>query len=180
MSPVANPLWIEIRVHASQNIRQEREKIELHGDAVFARGHEIRFERPQGALVRLTILVAELVPPRPPAGADHVQAGGMDLREVPIPHVDVRAIEIKTLGFTRHVGGSDDGERLAIELEVILVHGHARTGTQEGLIANPKSGVMNGAKLVVDSVANFAANVVALTQLRFDNVEARRFRSGQQ
>ena len=76
----ANRFWIEVRVHASQNIRQERKKIELHGQAVFARSHEIRFERPQRALVRLTILVAELVPTRPPAGADHVQTGGMNLR----------------------------------------------------------------------------------------------------
>ncbi len=168
----ANRLRIEVRVYASQYIRQEREKIELHGQTVLARGHEIGFERPQRALIRLTILVADLVPTRPPAGADHVQSRGMNLREVPIPHVDVGVIEIKTLRLTRHVGGSNDGEGLAIEFEVILVHRHARAGAQEGLVANPKSGVMDGAKLVVISVA--------FPQLGFYDVETRRFRSRQQ
>ena len=70
---------IQIRIHSAQNVGQKSEEGKLHRQLVPARGHQIRFQRAQSSIVRLSVFVAELVPARPPAGANHVQTGCMDL-----------------------------------------------------------------------------------------------------
>src|SRR5215472_9964019 len=71
---LAHSLRVQIWVIASQNLGQEGEEIELHRQLVFAGGHQVGFDRPQRSFVRLAVLVAELVPSRPPAGANHVES----------------------------------------------------------------------------------------------------------
>src|SRR6516162_8099687 len=94
---LAERVRIQIWIHAAKDFRKEGKKIELNRKAVLSCGHQVGFERAQRAFVRLAIFVAELIPAGPPAGAQHVQASGLDLRHVPVPDVRVRMIEIETL-----------------------------------------------------------------------------------
>ena len=94
---------------------------------MFACGHQVSFECSQGPLVRLAILVAELIPSRPPAGAKHVQSCCLDVSQFLIPDVDVGVFEIQALGFTGHVRSAHYREGLAAPLEVVAVN--AETGT---------------------------------------------------
>ena len=139
---------IKERVFASENIGKEGEEIELHGQSIFAGGHEIRLERAQGALVGLTVFVAEFVPAGPPASADHVESGVVNLGEVLIPDVCVGMLEIEALHFARHVGGADDREGMAIEFEVVVIDTEMWTGAEIRFVADPETGVVDGANLI--------------------------------
>ena len=151
---------IEKGVGASENVGQKGEEIELHRQAVLAGGHQIGFERAQRALVGLAVFVAELVPAGPPAGADHVQSGIVNLGEILVPHIHVGMLEIKALHFARHVSRADDRERMAVEFEVVVVDAEMRAGAEIGFVADPEAGMIDG------------ADAVALQQLRLDDVEA--------
>ena len=144
---LAHRFGIEIRIHSAQNLRQERKEVELDRQAVLARGHQIRFHRAQRALVRLAVLVGELVPARPPSGANHVQPGVVNLPQIAVPHINIGMIEIQPLHFARHVRRADDGQRLAIQLEVVFVHAELGAGAQVVEVANPEGGVVDGAWL---------------------------------
>src|SRR5271154_4075458 len=85
----ADGCGIEKRICSSKYIRQEGEKIELHRQAILASGHQIGSESAQRALVGLAVFVAEFVPAGPPAGADHVESGVVNLGEILIPHIHV-------------------------------------------------------------------------------------------
>ena len=122
---------IEIGIRAAKNFRQKSEEIELHGQTISARGHQVGFERAEGALVGAAGFVAEFVPAGPPAGANHVEAGGMDEREIAVPDVDVGMIEEQALHFAGHIGGADDGEGFAIDGEVIGIDAERGAGAQE-------------------------------------------------
>ncbi len=76
-------------------------------------------------------------------------------------------LEIKPLHFARHVSRADDGEGMAIEFEVVVIDAEARAGAEEGFVADPEGGVVDG------------ADAVAFEQLRFDDVEAFASGSGQ-
>src|SRR5215472_11359727 len=93
----ANRRRIEKRIPPTKNVRQECEEVELHGQSILARSHQIGFDGTQSALVRLAVLVAELVPAGPPPGADHVQARIVNLPEVLIPHIHIRMLEVQAL-----------------------------------------------------------------------------------
>ena len=140
---LAHGLRIEIGVGAAENFGKKREKSELHGEAVFASGHQIGFQGAQGAVIGPAGLVAEFVPTGPPAGANHVEASGVNQSHVAVPDVDIRMIEIEALNFAGHVRGANNGERLVVELEVIGVNRKAWTGAEIGFIANPESGVVD-------------------------------------
>ena len=163
----ADGLGIEESVGASEDVGQEGEEVELHGQAVLAGGHEIGFDRAQGALVGLTVFVGELVPAAPPAGADHVESGVVNLREILIPDVDVGMLEVETLDFARHVGGADDGEGMAVEFEVVVVDAEMRAGAKIGFVADPEGGMVEG------------ADAIAFEQLGFDDVESLAFGRGE-
>ena len=142
-------LRIEKSIRSSENIGQEREDIELHGQAVLARRHQIGFHRSESAFVGLTVFVAELVPTGPPAGADHVQAGVVNLPEILIPHINIRVVEIEALHLARHVGCADNGQRMTVQFEVVAIDGEPRTRMEIGFVANPIAGMVDRAHAVV-------------------------------
>src|SRR5260370_695090 len=84
---------IEIAIHATQEIGQEGKEVELHRQTVPARGHQVGFEGAQRLLRWLAAWVAEFFPSCPPAGAQHVEPGRADLREVALPDINVGALE---------------------------------------------------------------------------------------
>src|SRR5579872_4164969 len=151
---------VEEGVGASENVGEEGEKIELHREPVFTSSHQIGFEGAQGALVGLTVFVAEFIPAGPPSGADHVESGVVNLAEILVPYVHVGMLEEKALDFARHVGCADDGERMAVEFEVVVVDSEMRAGSEEGFVADPEGGMIDG------------ANPRSLHQLCLDNVES--------
>src|SRR5271165_5338953 len=95
----ADGCGIKKSVRSSENVGQESEEIELYRQAIFAGGHQIGFKRAQRALVGLTVLIAKLVPASPPASANHVQSGVVNLGEILVPHVHVGVVEKETLDF---------------------------------------------------------------------------------
>ena len=125
---LARRLRIKVRIRAAQHVRQKCKKIKLHRQMVFAGGHQIGLHGAQGALVRLPIFVAEFIPAGPPSRPQHVQSRGLNLRQVAVPHVNVRMLEVKPLHVAGHVGGSRNRQRLPIDFEVVAVHGEARPG----------------------------------------------------
>jgi len=141
----ADGFAVEIRIHAAENFGKEGEEGELYGKAVFPRGHQICFERAEGAFVGAAGLVAELIPAGPPAGAKHVQPGTVDERKIAVPDVDVRVVEIEALDLAGHVGGADNGEGPSIDGEVVGIDAKARAGAEVGFITHPKGGVVDGA-----------------------------------
>ncbi len=147
---LANRFGVKIRIHSTQNFWQERKKVELHRQTVPARGHQIGFQRTQCAFVGLAILVGKFIPARPPSGTDHVQPGVVNLTQIAVPDVNVGMIEIQALNFAGHVGGANDGEGLAIELKVVLVHAELRAGAEVVFIADPESGVVGSADFAID------------------------------
>jgi hypothetical protein len=84
----------------------------------------------------------------------------VDQREVTIPDVDVRVVEIEALDLTGHVGGADNSERFAIERKVIGIDAKVRAGAEVSFIANPEGGVIDGAESG------------AFEQARLDDVQA--------
>src|SRR5690242_3354110 len=96
---LAERLGTKVGVYSTEYIGEKSEEIELYGQAVLACGHQISFESAERAFVRLAVFIAELVPAGPPTGAQHIQAGGLYLRHVAVPDVNVGMIEIKALHF---------------------------------------------------------------------------------
>jgi hypothetical protein len=120
---------------------RKAKKVTWRGRPVLARGHQIRLERAERALVRAALAIGELVPRRPPARAHHVHAGARHLGEVRVPHGGVGVLEEEALHVARHERGAHDGERLAVELEVALVRGEAAgrsSSSRESRIQKPE------------------------------------------
>ena len=124
---------------------------------------KIGLERAQSAFVGLTVFVAELVPAGPPSGANHVESGIVNLGKILIPDIHVGMLEEEALDFARHVRCTDDGERMAVDFEVVVVDAQVRAGAEIGFVADPEGGMVD------------RADAVAFEQLRFDDVEALAF-----
>ena len=84
----------------------------------------------------------------------------MDQGQIFIPDVGIGMGKVKALCIAGHVGGSGDGERLAVEFEIIRVYGEARARTQKFFIANPECGMIN------------RADLVSFQEFSFDDVES--------
>src|SRR5260370_18660626 len=114
---------------------------------MLACGHQVGFNRAQRPLVGPSVFITDLLPARPPAGADHVETSRVDLSKVAVPYVSVGVFKIQPLYLAGHGGGSDNRQGTTIEFKKILVHRQARTGTQKGLAPDPKSAMINDSSL---------------------------------
>src|SRR5262249_45471916 len=141
-------LGIEVRIDTSQDIRQEREEVELYWKAILASRHQVCLKRAQRFLVWLSVFIAELVPSGPPTGSDHVEPRLADLSQVTVPDVHVGVFEVEPLYLARHVRRSDHGERFAVQFEVIAICRESRPRAQVRFVANPKTRMVYGAKLI--------------------------------
>ena len=146
---------VEVGVFAAEVLRQEGEEVELDGQVVVAGAHEEGFDGAQGVFGHGAVWADERVPAGPEAAADHVEALAVDLRHVLVPDPGVGFREIEAGDVARHVRGADDGEGLAVELEVVGANGEFRAGKEIVPVAYPEAGTVDAQGLAVAQEGGF-------------------------
>ena len=81
----------------------------------------------------------------------------MDLRHVLIPDPGVGLGEVEAGDVARHIGGADDGQGFAVELEVVGTYGEFGAGKEVIPVADPKTGTIDAQGLAVADEGGFDA-----------------------
>ena len=140
---------IEVGVLAAKVFRQEGEEVELDGQMVVAGAHEEGFDGAERVLGHGAVGADERVPAGPEAAADHVEAFAVDLRHVLVPDVRVGFGEVEAGDVARHVGGADDGQGFAVQLEIIGSDGEFGAGEQVVPVVHPETRTIDAEGLAI-------------------------------
>src|SRR5215469_870973 len=138
----AHGLGIEIGVGAAEIVGDECEEGKLHRNVVTPRRQQERFEVAESRVLYDAWLFHELIPRRPEAGADHVNAVSLHLCEVVVPYERIRLHQVLALHIAGHVRSADNRLRLAVDEEEVLVKRDCRAGAQRVAVVYPVAGAV--------------------------------------